>query len=79
MRKRYFFELRTKKNRLISWTGFTTAISQNGLTPLFRTTKFNTNLFDLKIMARATQNPIACHFRHACHRFASAVVGPYID
>src|SRR6218665_1247903 len=30
------------------------------------------NLLDLKIMARATQNPLACHFGHACHRFANA-------
>ena len=30
--------------------------------------------FYLKSTARATQNRLACHFGHACHRFASAVV-----
>ena len=34
--------------------------------------KINTNLFYLKSMACATQNRLACHFGHACHRFASA-------
>jgi len=35
---------------------------------------FNKNLFYLKSMARATQNRLACHLGHACHRFASAVL-----
>jgi len=25
-------------------------------------------------MARATENRLACHFGHACHRFANAAV-----
>src|SRR6218665_302536 len=31
---------------------------------------FVKNLFYLNSTARATQNRIACHFGHACHRFA---------
>jgi len=36
--------------------------------------KINTNLFYPKSMARATPNRLACHFGHACHRFASAAL-----
>jgi len=28
----------------------------------------------LKSTARATQNRLACHFGHTCHRFASAAI-----
>src|SRR6218665_2904081 len=35
---------------------------------------FNRNLFYLKSTARATQNRLACHLVHACHRFASAAI-----
>src|SRR6218665_1338095 len=36
---------------------------------------FNKNLFYLNSTARAKQNRLACHFGHACHRFASAGIG----